>query len=98
MKKVFLIPVFIFIISIVFYSCGPTTAVVTVRPAAVITVRPPAPSPRHIWVSGNYVWRGGRYVWVEGYWAPPRPGRYWVEGHWRESRGGYAWVPGHWAH
>lgn len=94
MKKypVMLFTVFISILS--FYSCAPS--VVSVRPAAIVKVRPIAPSPRHVWVNGNYVWRGGRYVYVDGYWAPPRSGRHWVDGYWKLKRGGYVWVPGRW--
>ena len=95
MKRNILISAAILISAITFDSCAP--AAVTVRPAPVVVVRPPAPSPRHVWVSGNYVRRGGRYVYTEGYWATPRPGRYWVDGHWQGRRGSYAWVPGHWA-
>src|ERR1044071_2326794 len=41
-----------------------------------------APSPRHEWVPGRWVWRNG---WV------------WENGHWVERPGGYSrWIPGHW--
>jgi hypothetical protein len=75
-------------------SCAPS--VVTVRPSPVVKIRPLAPSPAHIWVNGNYVWRGGHYVFVDGYWAKPHNGRHWIEGYWRPKRGGYVWVPGRW--
>ncbi|MGN6638029.1 MAG: hypothetical protein ACTHJ8_03900 [Mucilaginibacter sp.] len=59
--------------------------------------RPPAPSPRHVWVSGEWVPSGGTYVYKQGYWElPPRPRAVWVPGHWRHFRHGYAWVRGHW--
>ncbi len=71
--------------------------VVKIRPAApVLRARPIAPSPGHIWIGGNYAWRGGQYVYEEGYWAAPRPGFRWVEGRWKHRRGGWVWVPGHW--
>jgi hypothetical protein len=72
--------------------------VVRVRPVApVVRIRPACPSPRHVWVAGEYVWRGGQYVYTDGYWAePPFPGRRWVEGHWKNTRRGWVWVPGHW--
>lgn len=67
------------------------------RPAAVV-VRPPAPSPRHVWVEEDWVPdnRGG-YRWHGGYWMErPRPRAVWVPGHWTERRRGWVWVPGHW--
>jgi hypothetical protein len=73
--------------------------VVKIRPAApVVRVRPVSPSPRHVWVGGNYNWRGGQYAYTDGYWAvPPSPGRVWVDGHWKQKRRGWIWVPGHWS-
>lgn len=71
---------------------------IRIRPATpVINIRPVCPSPRHIWVNGEYVWRGGNYVYTDGYWAEPHAGyRGWVEGHWKSTRRGWVWVPGHW--
>ncbi len=70
---------------------------VRIRPnAPVIGVRPAAPSPRHVWVDGEWAWRGGAYSYVNGYWAVPRPGMIWVTGRWRPGRHGYIWVPGRW--
>jgi len=66
-------------------------------PAApkVLVTRPAAPSARHIWVNGHYVYQGGRYVWVKGRWAvPPRARAIWVPGHYDARRG--VWVTGHW--
>ena len=71
--------------------------VVRIRPAAPIrVVHPVRPSPRHVWIDGNWVVRNGRYVWVDGYWATPRRGYAWAPGYWASRRGGYVWVPGHW--
>lgn len=70
---------------------------VKVRPSVtVINNRPPAPSPRHVWVEREYAWRNGSYAEVPGYWAAPQQGRTWVPGHWRDSRNGSEWVGGHW--
>jgi hypothetical protein len=82
-------------ISISLISCGPTAVVV--KPAPVVKVRPLAPSATHVWVDGNWVWRGGRYVWIDGYWARPK-NRYhgYVPGHWKQTRRGYVWVNGYW--
>ncbi len=72
--------------------------VVKIRPAApIVRVRPPMPSPVHVWVGGNYEWRGGQYVYTDGYWArPPQRRDHWVEGHWKNTRRGWTWIPGHW--
>ena len=68
------------------------------RPREVVVVRPPAPSPRHVWVAEEWTNEGGHYVYHAGYWAmPPRPHAVWVAGHWGNRRRGYVWVPGHWA-
>jgi hypothetical protein len=98
MKKFFLKTIMLLAIGFSFTIVAEAQIVVKVRPAApVIRARPVAPSPKHVWVGGNYVWRGGTYVYEEGYWAtPPGPGRIWVEGHWKNKRGGWVWVPGHW--
>ena len=72
--------------------------VIKVRPGApIVRVRPVCPSPRHVWVSGEYAWRGRQYVYNDGYWATP-PSRHtrWIEGKWRHRRGGWVWIPGHW--
>lgn len=66
------------------------------RPAEVVYTRPGAPSANHIWVSGNWIRRGGRYVWQEGYYTTRKNGSYYVEGHWQRNRGGWRWHPGHW--
>ena len=71
--------------------------IVKVRPAAPVVVRPVAPSPRHVWIEGGWVVRGGRYVHTDGYWTAPRRGRHWVEGYWAPRRHGYVWVPGYWS-
>lgn len=71
---------------------------VKVRPShRVIVARPVAPSPVHVWVSGEWTWGNGRYNYREGYWErPSRNYSRWVEGHWRHTRRGWTWVPGHW--
>lgn len=67
------------------------------RPRTVVVARPPAPSPRHVWVEED--WAPGRrgYAWHGGYWAaPPRPHAVWVAGHWDRRPRGYVWVKGYW--
>lgn len=71
---------------------------VKIQPVAPVVARPVAPSPRHVWVDGEWVWTNHNYVWRAGYWAvPTRRHHAWVGGHWRRAYGGYNWVPGHWA-
>ena len=70
---------------------------VRIRPAApVVRARPMAPSRRHVWIDGGWVYRGQGYVWTDGYWVVPRPGMVWVPGRWRRSHRGYIWIPGQW--
>ncbi len=70
---------------------------VRIRPEVNVQVRPAQPSPRHVWVGGEWNSDGGRYNYKEGYWSErsERHNRY-AEGHWNHSRRGYVWVPGRW--
>jgi hypothetical protein len=71
--------------------------IVKIRPVAPVVVRTVAPSSRHIWVDGEWVWRNGGYQYVNGYWAAaPMSGAVWVPGHWKQTRRGWMWKPGHW--
>ncbi|MEO6668116.1 MAG: hypothetical protein ABIN36_01485 [Ferruginibacter sp.] len=72
--------------------------VIKVRPGPpVVRVRPVTPGPRHIWVDGEYAWRGGTYVYTDGYWAvPPSRRTHWKAGHWKHRRDGWIWIPGRW--
>lgn len=55
------------------------------------------PSYRHVWIPGEYRWRGGQYVFMPGNWmVPPRKGMNYVPGYWQPSRGGYVWISGFW--
>jgi len=64
--------------------------VVRIRPVYPVIVRPIAPSHRHIWVDGEWIWRRGRYEYVNGYWAvPPEPRHRWHRG-----TGNIGWVVG----
>ncbi len=73
---------------------------VRVRPLRppVVILRPPIPSPRHIWIEEGWRWnkRQQQYIWVEGHWAEPRAGKVWIEGHWMDGPRGSKWIPGHW--
>lgn len=66
-------------------------------PPVVVETRPPAPSPRHVWVDGYHRWDGRGYVWVPGTWRrAPRAHATWVAGHWVHGRRGWYWVGGRW--
>ncbi len=69
---------------------------VKVQPAEPVVVRPAQPSPRHVWIEGDWTWQNGTYVHKDGYWTVPPAGRVWVAGHWSHEAGGYYWVAGHW--
>jgi len=71
---------------------------VKIRPTHAVIVRPPQPSPAHVWIEEEWTGRGGRYEYTGGHWvAPPYRGAIWVPGHWRRhGRDGEMWVPGRW--
>ncbi len=70
---------------------------VRIRPVITVNARPPQPSPRHVWVSGEWNANGDRYDYREGYWSEPKSNRRrYSEGHWGHNRHGYVWVPGRW--
>jgi hypothetical protein len=98
MKKYFLKFTTFLLLGMAVSFASPAQFVIKVRPAApIVRVRPVCPGPRHIWVSGEYVWRGGRYDYIDGYWAiPPAHRNHWVEGRWKHRRTGWVWIPGHW--
>lgn len=67
-----------------------------VAPQAV-AIRPPAPSPKHAWVSDEWKRDPKGYVWEGGHWeTPPSDKAFYVKGHWRHVPKGYVWAPGHW--
>ena len=62
-------------------------------PHVVHYVRPPAPSPNHVWIAGYYEPVGGQYRWREGYWAPrPHAHAVWVAPRYR----GHRYYAGYW--
>ncbi len=62
-------------------------------------VRPPQPSPVHIWVNEDWKRDGSSYRYSGGYWAnPPHKNQRWVPGHWQRSNHGERWVPGRWGY
>lgn len=97
MKKFISKIVMMIAIAISFSAAADAQITVRIRPSAPRYERPMAPTPRHIWVSGEWNVNKGRYAYTEGYWSEPR-GRYHrrSEGHWKHTRRGYVWVPGGW--
>ena len=96
MKKIFfksslLLTVLIFISSFL----QAQRFIVRIRPSAPAVVRIASPGPRHIWIDGDWVWRGNNYVYQPGYWYLPKGRERWIPGHWKATRGGWVWVPGH---
>ena len=73
---------------------------VKVKPAApnVVVVRPACPSPKHIWIDGDWVWspQANQYIYTEGKWVLPNTAAVWVPGHWKNTKYGWHWVNGHW--
>lgn len=62
-------------------------------------VRPPRPSPGHIWIDGYWGWENGTHVWIEGTWAtPPQPGYVWVGPRWHREGRRWVYVGGYWNH
>ncbi len=54
---------------------------VTVRPPVPRIVRPPAPSPAHVWIDEEWAGNGGAYAYAGGRWViPPHPGWVWIPG------------------
>jgi hypothetical protein len=74
--------------------------VVKVAPPPVIrevVVERDRPSPRHVWIEGYWVWRGGRHEWIKGRWElPPRPNAVWVAPRWERRGEGYVFIEGVW--
>jgi len=98
MKKYLSKIITLFLLSLLVSFIADAQFVIKVRPVApVVRVHPLCPSPRHVWVNGEYIWRGDRYEYIEGYWGlPPEHRNHWIDGRWRHRRGGWIWIPGHW--
>ena len=62
-------------------------------PPRVSYVRPVAPGPNFVWISGFYEPAGREYRWREGYWAPPP----YAHAKWMAPRyQGHRYYPGYW--
>jgi hypothetical protein len=99
MKKIAKVFVLAAAITLGVTAASQAQIVVRIHPARphVVYRRPPAPSPRHVWVDEDWVARGRGYAWHGGYWAvPPREHAVYVPGRWERRRGGEVWIAGHW--
>ena len=96
MKHSFKRIISVFVLCTAIYAGANAQIVVNIRPVAPVIVTPVPPSPRHIWVDGEWRWQGGRYVYTNGYWVMPARGRAWKAGYWKRHRHGWVWKPGHW--
>jgi len=66
-------------------------------PEEPVYSRPPQPSPQHVWIEGEWQWRGNGFTFQTGYWSAPNPHKRWVRGYWHQRQnGGWYWVGGHW--
>ncbi|MFT3750572.1 MAG: hypothetical protein QM768_19835 [Agriterribacter sp.] len=97
MKTMYHTFLFVFITAITFSACA-RRVYVSERPAPppLVAVRPALPHPGAVWISEEYVWRGGRYVYVAPHYVSAPRGRVWVSGYWNTHRGRSVWVKGHW--
>ena len=85
------------VLAISFSAAANAQLRVKIRPSITIGTRPPPPSPRHVWVSGEWHSNGDRYDYKEGYWSEPQSHRRrYREGHWSHTRRGYVWIEGRW--
>jgi len=80
-----------------YWKTIPQNVFVKVVPPDPNFVRPPAPSPQHEWIEGEWVWQNNGFIWKAGYWNLRDPHRRWVRGYWHQREdGGFYWIGGHW--
>ena len=77
------------------FGCAGTVYVSDEPPPPQVEIKPPAPSPRAVWIDGHWGLSHGKYHWVPGHWEKKAKGT-WVPGHWDKHPRGHVWVPGHW--
>lgn len=66
-------------------------------PPTIVEVAPPAPSPEHVWIEGNYGWHAHVYTWNRGHYEHrPHARANWINGHWEKRGHRRMWVDGHW--
>jgi hypothetical protein len=87
------------------YVPQPTSALVEVSrppPPARVEAVPARPSPKAVWLDGEWAWRRGRWAWLIGRWVEPLPeaayspwvfvrgldgSLYYAPGTWRDAKG-----------
>ncbi len=79
---------------------APRAAAVTVQqapPAAKKEAIIDRPTPRHVWVTGYWVWKDSKYEWLTGHWElPPRGTESWVAPRWEQHGDSYTFSEGFW--
>ncbi len=89
----------IFLVAMIFGISFSATAqiFVQIRPKVPVIVRPPQPSPAHVWVTEEWEADGASYRYSGGNWAPPpQAGYYRKSGYWVQTKKGQKWVKGNW--
>jgi hypothetical protein len=55
------------------------------------------PSPKHVWMAGNWRFYSGHYVWAKGQWAlPPVPNAVYTPPRWEIVNGNSVFTEGYW--
>lgn len=77
-------------------AAGPTIRISVGPPTNQADIKPPPPSPQHLWLPGYWNWQDGRHVWVRGHWEPPKDKVVWVAPQWVFQGQLWTFYPGHW--
>jgi hypothetical protein len=97
MKKALLKLIFVAAVGLSLQACMGSYAVGPPPPYPNNVAIGMAPSPRHMWVPGRYVYKSNSYQRSPGYYQiPPRGRTQYVEGSWNQSRKGYRYQGGGW--
>ncbi|MFA6289620.1 MAG: hypothetical protein WC661_19745 [Opitutaceae bacterium] len=78
----------------------PTASVIDVNgstPPPKTEVMGKQPSPKHVWMAGNWRFYSGRYVWIKGRWSlPPEPNAVYTPPLWEIVNGNSMFTEGYW--
>lgn len=97
MKKYILKSFMVLLLSMGAFIVADAQIIVNVRPSNPVFERATPPSPRHIWVDGDWVPQGNHYVYQNGYWYVPGNRGNWNPGYWNQQGNGWKWKKGYWA-